>query len=117
MDALRHDFARGGPLWIPARRNAATDNIAIGHHANQSIMLTDGNCADVVRAHQRGEHFHGCEWINPGDALMHCLFHFHGRLLFTADPVVCELIMSNAASPWAFLRGCLPRQGWAVDRP
>src|SRR5262245_5318930 len=103
MDALRHNFPRGGSFWIPTLCNAAADNIAIGHHANQSIILTDGNGADVVHAHQIGELFYACQRINPRDALVHCPSYFHERLLFSADPVVLKLILSNAASPLAFL--------------
>jgi hypothetical protein len=95
MDPLGHDLARTGGLGIESGRYAATDDIAIRHHANQAIILADGDCADVVRAHQTGELIHARGGINPRDALMHCLFHFHGRLLFSAGPVVFKIVMST----------------------
>src|SRR5262245_18201350 len=109
-DAFRHEFARGGAFWVTSHRDAATDNIAIGHHTNQSIVLPDGDCADVVCAHQSSELFHGRPWINPRDAPVHCLFHFHGPLLFCADPAALTITLAKRSIALGVPMGCFPGQ-------
>src|SRR6516225_6871966 len=80
MNARGHHVARGRALGIEVVLSQAfADDVAISHHADQSIVLSNGNSTDVMLAHQFREFGDRRVRADPVDALVHCLFYFHGR--------------------------------------
>ena len=75
----RHDVARGGAGGIETiLRQPLADDIAVGDHADEVIVLSDRNCADVMLAHQSCELHDGRIGIDPIDSLVHRVLDFHG---------------------------------------
>src|SRR5467141_2175678 len=60
-------------------RQSFADDVTVGHHADQPVVLSDGNGAYVMLTHQFREFGDRRVWTNPVDALVHCIFDFHGR--------------------------------------
>ena len=50
-DALRHNIRCFGCLKIGAVSDGTADDIAVGQHADQTVILTYGEAADFVIAH------------------------------------------------------------------
>src|SRR4029077_19467019 len=80
MDAWGHHVARrraAGIETVP--RQSFADDVTVGHHADQPVVLSNGNGAYVMLTHQFREFGDRRVWTNPVDALVHCIFDFHGR--------------------------------------
>src|SRR5262249_8530427 len=79
MDAFAHDIACRRAARIEAvLRQSITDNVAVGHHADELVVLSDRNGANVMLTHELGD-LH--EWrlrTDPLDALVHHFLDFHG---------------------------------------
>jgi hypothetical protein len=59
-------------------RRASNHDVAVCHHADQLVVLSNRNGAYVVLAHQFGNLGDGRFRANPIDALVHHFFDFHG---------------------------------------
>src|SRR4051812_48812468 len=80
MDAWGHQVARHRAAGIETvLRQSFADDVTVGHHADQPVVLSNGNGADVMLTHQFREFGDRRVWTNPVDALVHCIFDFHGR--------------------------------------
>src|SRR5215471_3436322 len=80
MDALGHHVARGGATHVEAVFGQTfADDVAVGDHADQLVVLADRNGADVVVTHQFGDFGDRGIGTDPVDALVHYVFDFHGR--------------------------------------
>src|SRR6266446_7875998 len=55
-------------------RQSFADDVTVGHHADQPVVLSDGNGAYVMLTHQFREFGDRRVWTNPVDALVHCVF-------------------------------------------
>jgi hypothetical protein len=53
---------------------------AVRHHADQLIILSNGNGTDIMTTHQFCQLGHRRIWTNPINALVHRVFDFHGHL-------------------------------------
>jgi hypothetical protein len=89
-------------LWIAASCDAATNDIAISHHPDQPIVLTNRDRTDVVFLHQSRELFDRRIGINPRRAFVHCLLNFHGRHLSRAAPSIVQSYVVKRAWYSAF---------------
>jgi hypothetical protein len=79
MDAFGHHVARLGAAGIETVAGKSfADDVAIGHHPDQLIVLADRNAADIVRSHQLCDFGDRRVWADPVDALVHRIFDFHG---------------------------------------
>src|SRR5262249_12794317 len=79
VDALAHDIARGGAARIEALpRHSFANNVAVGHHTDQPIVLSDRNGADVMLAHQLRDLGERRIRTDPLDASVHHFVDFHG---------------------------------------
>ena len=79
MNARAHDIARRRAPRIEAvLRQAIADNVAVGHHADELIVLSDGNGANVVLTHELRDLDERRFRADPLDALVHHFFDFHG---------------------------------------
>ena len=54
-----------------AVRKAAADDVAVCDHADQPVVFSHRQCADIVLAHCLGEFGNLRFWGNPLDALVH----------------------------------------------
>jgi hypothetical protein len=80
MDAWGHHIARRRAADIEAvLRQSFADDVTIGDHADQPVVLANGNGAYVMLTHQFCEFGHRRVWTDPVDSLVHCVFDFHGR--------------------------------------
>src|SRR5262245_1605674 len=80
MDAWSHHIARRRAADIETvLRQSFADDVTVGHHADQPVVLSNGNGAYVMLTHQFCEFGHRRVWTDPVDALVHCVFDFHGR--------------------------------------
>src|SRR5207248_10315480 len=80
MDARGHHVARRRAAGVKAvLRQAFADDVAVGHHADQPVVLANRNGADVMLAHQFREFADRGVRTDPVDAFVHRLFDFHGR--------------------------------------
>src|SRR5215510_9469967 len=52
---------------------------AVGHHANQPVVLSNRNGVYVMLAHQFREFGDRSVWTDPIDSLVHHVFDFHDR--------------------------------------
>src|SRR5262249_43114992 len=87
MDAWGHHIARHRAAGIEAiLRQAFADDVAVGHHADQTVVLSNRNGAYVMLTHQFREFGDRRVWTNPVDALVHCVFDFH------ATPPLLKLV-------------------------
>ena len=79
MDAWGHHVARRRAASIEAvLRQPFADDVAISHHADQSVILADRNGAYIMLTHQFREVGDRGVGSDPVDALMHHFFDFHG---------------------------------------
>src|ERR1700760_1967639 len=79
MNTRSHYVARRSAAGIKAIQcQPFTDNIAVSHHANQPVILSNRNCADVMLAHQFREVYDGSIRTDPIDSLVHRVLDFHG---------------------------------------
>src|SRR5262249_26625729 len=92
MDAWGHHIARRRAADIEAvLRQAFADDVAVGHHADQMVVLSNRNGADVMLAHQFREFGDGNVRTDPVDALVHRVFDFHGESPLLSLPTVDEI--------------------------
>src|SRR5215475_14570786 len=81
MNAWRHHVSRGRAVHIKTiLRQTFANDITVGDHADQPIILANWDGADVVRAHQFSEFGDRGIRADPLDALVHCFFYFHADL-------------------------------------
>src|SRR5262245_46554518 len=86
MAAGRHPVSRGRSAHIKTiLRQTFANDVAIGDHADQPVILANRDSADVVCAHQFGEFGDRGIWTDPLNALVHCLIDFHADLLLELD--------------------------------
>ena len=79
MDAFGHHVACLGAAGVEAVAGKPfADDVAIGHHPDQLVVLSDWNAADIVRSHQLGDFGDRRVGADPIDALVHRVFDFHG---------------------------------------
>src|ERR1700737_1087965 len=79
MDAWCHHITRRRAECIEVvLRETFADDVSVGHHTDEMIVLSDWNSADIVLAHQFCQFGDRSIRANPVDALMHRLFNFHG---------------------------------------
>ena len=79
MDGGCHHIARSRAAGIElVLRLSFADDVAVGHHADQTIVFANRNGADVVLAHQLREFGHRGLGTDPIDSLVHDIFDFHG---------------------------------------
>src|SRR5262249_1818968 len=79
MDAWGHHIARDRAAGIEAvMRQSFADDVSVGHHADQPVVLSNRNGAYVMLTHQFRELGDRRLWTDPVDALVHCVLDFHG---------------------------------------
>src|SRR6202035_3255559 len=79
MDAFGHHIARHRAASIEAvARKPFADDVAVGHHPDQSVVLSNRNAADVMCPHQFREFGDRGVGADPVDTLVHYVFDFHG---------------------------------------
>src|SRR6516162_11818038 len=97
MNAWGHDITRGGALRIEVVLGQPFANdVAVGHHADQLVVLSNGDGSDVMFKHHLREISDRRIWTYPIDALVHHFFDFHGGspLLNSSSPV-CFIIQPS----------------------
>src|SRR6266404_3016735 len=79
MDAFGHHIARprAASIEVVARKPFA-DDVAVGHHPDQSVVLPKRNAADVMLPHQFRKFGDKGLRAYPVDSLVHHVFYFHG---------------------------------------
>src|ERR1700704_3683119 len=79
MDAFGHHIPRhrAASIEVVARKPFA-DDVAVGHHPYQSVVLPNRNAADVMPPHQFREFGDRGVGADPVDTLVHYVFDFHG---------------------------------------
>src|SRR5262245_7571763 len=86
MNAWRHHVSRGRAMHIKTfLRQTFANDVTVGDHADQPIILANRDGADAVCAHQFSEFGDRGIRADPLDALVHCFFDFH------ADTSLLEL--------------------------
>src|SRR5262245_7861178 len=81
MNAWRHHVSRGRAMHIKIfLRQTFANDVTIGDHADQPVILSNRDSAYVVRAHQFGEFGDRGIRADPLDALVHCFLYFHADL-------------------------------------
>src|SRR6266566_10164041 len=79
MDAWGHHIARRRAAGIKAvLRHPFADDVAVGHHADQPVVLSNRNGAYIMLTHQFSEFGDRGVRTDPVDALVHRVFDFHG---------------------------------------
>src|SRR5258708_644226 len=80
MDAFGHHIARrrAASIEVVAREPFA-DDVAVGYHPDQSVVLPNRNAADVMPPHQFREFGDRGVGADPVDTLVHHVFDFHGE--------------------------------------
>src|SRR5215510_895800 len=79
MDARRHHIARRREASVETvLRQSFADDVTVGHHADQPVILSNRNGAYVMLTHQFRELGDRRLWTDPVDALVHCVLDFHG---------------------------------------
>src|SRR5258708_17243968 len=102
MDAFGHHIARrrAASIEVVAREPFA-DDVAVGYHPDQSVVLPNRNAADVMPPHQFREFGDRGVGADPVDTLVHHVFDFHGEppslgfrctCCTAARPPVCSTI-------------------------
>src|SRR5262249_40271388 len=82
MNAWRHHVSRGRAMHIKTfLRQTFANDVTVGDHADQPIILADRDGADVVCAPQFSQFGDRGIRADPLDALVHCFFYFHADLL------------------------------------
>src|SRR5215475_2700445 len=82
MDAWLHHVSRGRVAQIKTiLRQTFANDVTVGDHANQPVILSNWDGADVVRAHQFREFGDRGIRADPLDPFVHCFFDFHADLL------------------------------------
>src|SRR4249920_3681598 len=121
MDAWSHHIACCRAAGIEAfLRQPLTYDVAVGHHSDELIFLSDWNGAYVMLAHQFREFDDGGVGTNPFNALVHRFFDFHGRppLVEDAPPKLLEvnagtygiLPTTNGKDDWTEVQSSLTRE-------
>ena len=79
MDFGCHHVAgsRAAGIELVLRQSFAYD-VAVGHHADETIVLANRDSANVVLAHELRELGHRSLGTDPVDSLVHHIFDFHG---------------------------------------
>src|SRR5713226_7667899 len=123
MDALGHHIARhrAASIEVVARKSFA-DDVAVGHHPDQSVVLPNRNAADVMLPHQFRKFGDRGVGADPVDTLVHHVFDFHGGppllefqvylmqrstapVFSTIQPIECDgTIASRSQKKTSFLR-------------
>src|SRR3984893_10454080 len=79
MDAWCHHITRRRAVGIEVvLRQTFADDVSVGHHTDETVVLSDWNSADIVLAHQFCQFGDRSIWANPVDAVVHRVFDFHG---------------------------------------
>src|SRR5262249_47525590 len=82
MDAWRHNVSCGRAVQIKTiLHQTVANDVTVGDHADQPVILANWDGADVVRAHQSSEFGDSGIRADPLDPLVHCVFDFHADLL------------------------------------
>src|ERR1700761_6698732 len=88
MDAFGHYVARRRAACIEVvAREPFADDVAVGHHSDQSVVLSSRNAADVMRPHQFRKFGGRGGGADPVDTLVHHFFDFHGGTSVTGFQV------------------------------
>src|SRR5215468_602954 len=113
MNAWRHDVTRGGALRIEVVLGQPFANdVAVGHHADQPVVLPDRNGAYVMLAHQFREVGDRRVRADPVDASVHHFFDFHGwTSVFGVDCANAPLLDRTGDSGFRYHR----KSGHRVD--
>src|SRR4029077_9296131 len=78
MDAWGHHLPRRRAEGIETvLRQTFADDVAVGHHADQVVVLPNRNGAYVMLTHQFGEVGDGGVRADPVDAFVHGFFNLH----------------------------------------
>src|SRR5215469_8104191 len=106
MDAWGHYIARDRAAGIEAVvRQSFADDVSVGHHADQPVVLANRNGTYVMLTHQLGEFGHRRVWADPVDALVHHVFDLHGTdsvaEVCVSAPVPLSLRLYNRSVPLA----------------
>ncbi len=79
MDAWGHHIARRRAASIEAvLRQPFADDVAVGRHPDQPVVLSNRNGTYIMLTHQFCEFGNRGVRTDPVDALMHSVFDFHG---------------------------------------
>src|SRR5690348_15042485 len=79
-DALRHDIAGAQRAAGFAVRKPAADDVAVGYHADEAIILAHRDGADILALHLLRHLGNRSFRRHPRDAFVHDLFNFHRNL-------------------------------------
>ena len=80
MDTFGHHIARRRAAGIEAvPREPFADNVAVGHHPDQAVVLANRNAANVMPPHQFRELGDRGVRADSVDTFVHHLFDFHGE--------------------------------------
>src|SRR5262249_14745906 len=97
MDAWRHHLASSREVGIEAAlRYPFADDVAVGHHADQPVILSNRNRADIVFAHQFCELGDRNVRTDPIDALVHRVFDLHSGPPLRSSPPFVEVYNGSA---------------------
>src|SRR5262249_40101024 len=100
MDAWLHHVSRGRVAQIKTiLRQTFANDVTVGDHANQPVILSNWDGADVVRAHQFREFGDRGIRADPLDPLVHCFFDFHADLLVGVGCTWMKLKCRPAVAP------------------
>ena len=93
MDAGSHHIACCRATRIEAfLRQPFTYDIAVGRHSNELIVLSDGNGAYIMLAHQFRELDNRSVGTNPFNTLVHRFFDFHGGAPLLENVGTCGIL-------------------------
>src|SRR5258708_7947201 len=100
MDTFGHHIARHRAARIEVvAREPFADDIAVGHHPDQSIVFSDRNAADVMLAHQFREFANGSVGADPIDTPVHHVFDSHGGPPFWVSGTLDAMRLSPTGFP------------------
>jgi len=119
MDAFGHDIPCRGAAGIEfVACEPFANDVAVGHHPEQPVVLADRNAADVMLLHQFRDLGDRGVGADPVDTLMHYVSDFHGEpplgfqvrlmqcsttpLFSTIQPIWCEVAgEASSLRDWA----------------
>src|SRR5580704_17884562 len=88
MNAWGHHLARRRATGIEVvLRQPFADDVAVGHHADQAVVLSNRNGAYIMLTHQFREFSDRGVRTDPIDALVHRFFDFHRKTSVADAPV------------------------------
>ena len=98
MNAWGHDITRRGALCVEVVLGQPfADDIAVGHHADQLVVLANGrrpiSCLSILFAEISDRRI----WTDPIDAFVHRFFDFHGGSPVLNSP--CPVWLHYTAKP------------------